>query len=562
MLVGLHVKDLALIQESEVWFGENLNILTGETGAGKSIIIGSISLALGGKADKDLIRNGAEYALVELTFRIDGPETLAKLRRMELPVGEDGEVILTRRIMPSRSVCRFNGETVSVKQVQELAGVLVDIHGQHEHQSLLNKRKHFEILDDFAGEPLVHIKQEIGEHYGNWQRIGAELSAGTADERERQRELSLLSFELSEIDDAALKEGEDEELEAAYQRMVNARKIVEAVSAAYRFTGGEQNEGAGETLGRAVRELSSIARYDKRAEELFGQLSQIEGLLNDFNWELSEYQTELEFDEQDFRDTEERLNVWNRLKDKYGKNYAEICAERERIAEKCEKLTDFEAYKERLEAQKRDEEKQLDALNAKAGELRRKKAAELAEKMKDALVDLNFLDVQFEIQVRDLEHYTREGSNDVEFMISPNPGEPLKPLGSVASGGELSRIMLALKTVLADKDATPTMIFDEIDAGISGRTAWKVSGKLAVLGKRHQVICITHLPQIAAMADTHFVIEKQTAGGVTTTGIRQLTREEELTELSRLLGSDEQTEAVLDNAKELKNQAEQVKQKI
>ncbi len=559
MLVSLHVKDLALIKESEVWFGENLNILTGETGAGKSIIIGSISLALGGKADKDLIRQGAEYALVELTFQIREQDVLEKLKEMDLPVAEDGEVLLTRRIMPTRSVCRFNGETVSVKQVQALAGVLVDIHGQHEHQTLLHKKKHFEILDDYAGESLASIKKEIGEHYSIWQKISRELSEGTSDERERARELSLLTFELEEIEQAALIEGEDEELEKTYQRMTHARKIVEAASQAYRFTNGEQGDGAGESVSRAVRELTSVSQFDQKAEDLTEQLSQIEDLLSDFNRELSGYLTELEFDEQDFVQTGERLNVWNRLKDKYGNSYSEIMAERERIAAECEKLSDYEIYKKRLEEQKESEEASLRALNEKAGKLRRKKAKELAEKMRQALEDLNFLDVQFEIAVTDLEQYTREGNNEVEFLISTNPGEPVKPLGNVASGGELSRIMLALKTVLADKDATPTMIFDEIDAGISGRTAWKVSAKLAVLGKRHQVICITHLPQIAAMADTHFVIEKKTDAGKTTTHIRPLQKEEELEELSRLLGGGEKSEAVLENARELKKQAEGVK---
>ncbi|MBO5292601.1 MAG: DNA repair protein RecN [Lachnospiraceae bacterium] len=558
MLVSLHVKNLALIQETEVWFGEKLNILTGETGAGKSIIIGSISLALGAKADKDLIRNGAEYALVELTFQVDG-ETAEKLRQMELPVEEDGEVLLTRRIMPTRSICRFNGETVSVRQVQELSGILVDIHGQHEHQSLLHARKHFEILDDFCGEELSDCKQKIGEHYTKWQKICSELSEGTVDERERQRELSLLQFELEEIDRADLKEGEDEQLEADYRRMSNARKIAEAAYNAYHMTGYEQAEGAGETLGRAVRELSSVAQYDGHAQELAAQLMQIDSLLNDFNRELSDYLSELSFDEQDFKETEERLNEWNRLKDKYGKDYAAICAEREKIAAQCEKLADYTAYQEKLELHKQEEEAQLQKLCEQAGEVRRRKAEELAAKMTEALVDLNFLDVQFEIAVRRLSQFTREGTDEVEFMISTNPGEPMKPLGSVASGGELSRIMLALKTVLADKDATPTMIFDEIDAGISGRTAWKVSQKLALLAKRHQIICITHLPQIAAMADTHFVIEKQTTGGSTTTQIRELLKEEELEEISRLLGGIDMTEAVLDNAKELKNQAKLVK---
>lgn len=562
MLVSLHVKDLALIQETEVWFGDRLNILTGETGAGKSIIIGSISLALGGKADKDLIRTGAEYALVELTFQVQDPNIIKKLRALELPVGEDGEVILSRRIMPARSICRFNGETVSVKQVQELAGILVDIHGQHENQTLLHKQKHLEFLDIFAGEQIRDIKAQIQEQYQIWQKLSASLSEDVAEESRRQRELSLIQFELEEIENADLKQGEDETLETDYRRMLNARKIAEAALSAYHMTGYEQTEGAGETIGRAVRELSSVQQFDQKAAELSQQLTQIDGLLNDFNRELSDYISELEFDERDFRETEDRLNVWNRLKDKYGGSYEAICERRESLAAECEKLTNYEAYQARLLKEKEEAEQRLSALCDQARAVRISAAGELSERLKDALMDLNFLEVRFEIEVRELQQFTREGKDEVEFMISANPGEALKPLGNIASGGELSRIMLAFKTVFADQDAVPTLIFDEIDAGISGRTAWKVSQKLAVIGRNKQVICITHLPQIAAMADAHFAIEKTAESGSTVTDIRRLKGQEEAQEISRLLGGGAMTEAVLDNARELKRQADLFKQKI
>ena len=561
MLVSLHVKNLALIDETEVLFGEGLNILSGETGAGKSIIIGSVNLALGAKADKDMIRAGADYALIELIFQINEETVQKKIKEMELSLEEDNTLIIQRKIQPARSVCKVNGETVTAKQVKELAEVLIDIHGQHEHQSLLHKRKHLEILDEFSGKKLADQKEILKADFKEYELIRKELEDSSMDEEARNREMSLAEFEAGEIEEAALISGEDEELEKRYRRMVNGQKIMEALSVSYNCCSSETEQGAANQIGRAIREIRSIVSLDEEIEPVQNILDDIDSMLNDLNHSLSRMMDAMEFDEKQFRQTEERLNLLNHLKSKYGKNIEEVISYGKAAREKAEKLSDYEVYREELE-------KRVDKAHQKVlrdceecSEIREKNALLLAKQMKTALVDLNFLDVQFEIQVRpDRENIHADGFDEVEFMISTNPGESIKPLGMVASGGELSRIMLALKTVLAKKDRTDTLIFDEIDAGISGKTAWKVSEKLGILGKEHQVICITHLPQIAAMADNHFLIEKTADKDKTTTTIREVKEEESIKELARLLGSETITETALSNARELKEMAANTKQ--
>lgn len=550
MLVSLHVKNLALITETEVYFKEGLNILSGETGAGKSIIIGSINLALGAKADKDLIRNGAEYALVELVFQAQSKELLDALAALEIPVEEDGLVMIQRRLQPNRSVFKICGETATVKQIKALSELLIDIHGQHEHQSLLYKKNHMEILDSFAGEALCKVKEALHENYSAYIKTKHELGGLNSDAGEVAKELSLAEFEYNEIEEAALKEGEDEELEALYKKMSNSRQIVEAAGRAYQLTG-VGGQSAADMVGHAVRDLRSVEGYDEKARELADELENIDSLLSDFNRGISEYMSDMEFDVQTFADTEERLNLLNRLKLKYGGSIECVRTYQAELAEKIEKLKNADAYKAELTEKLAEKRAKLETLCAKASDIRAKEAERLAKEMTDALTDLNFLDVQYEIQVRGQQEISASGYDDVEFMISTNPGEPLKSLGNVASGGELSRIMLALKTVLASRDKIPTMIFDEIDAGISGKTAWKVSEKLGRLSRSHQIICITHLPQIAAMADTHFIIAKQVVDNTTVTDIHEMSESQAVDELARMLGSDELTDIVRENAREL-----------
>ena len=559
MLQSLHVKNLALIDETEVTFGGGLNILTGETGAGKSIIIGSINLALGAKADKEMIRSGAEYALVELVFTVENPEQVQKIQELGLPI-EEGQIILQRKIMENRSQCRVCGETVTARQLRQLSEILIDIHGQHEHQSLLKEGKQLAILDAYTGGELSGKKEKLREIYRRYRDKERELTENEADEETRQRECSLAEFESLEIEEAGLKPGEDEEVEKAYQWMNHAKKIEEAAENAHVLCGYENN-GAGSAISRALREIKSVSTYDATLREYERQLLDIDSLLNDFNRGMAGYLSGLEFDAGQFEQTEKRLNLINHLKSKYGNTVEKILEYGEHARETIEKYKDYDAYRAALAEEVEKLKKKALSVGKEISKLRQKNAQALAEQMRRALSDLNFEQAVFEIRVdADEERLGENGFDQVRFLISTNPGEPVRELAQVASGGELSRIMLALKTVLADKDEIETLIFDEIDTGISGRTAWKVSEKMGILGKGHQLICITHLPQIAAMADMHYVIEKQVTKNRSVTQIRRLKQKESVEELARMLGGDVITESALKNAEEMKELAGKTKQ--
>ena len=475
MLTHLHVKNLALIREAEIDFTEGLNILTGETGAGKSIVIGSVSLALGGRVAKDMVRPGADYGLAELVFLVNRKKQREKLLELGI-TPEDDTVIISRKILEGRSINKINGETVTLSQLKEAAALLIDIHGQHEHQSLLQKKKHLEILDEFAKEELEPVKEKLAAAYREWKDLKKTLSEAQMDEESRLREISLLEFETDEIEKAELTEGEDEELERRYRRMTNGRRLLEAAGNAYALTGYEEETGAGTAVGRAVRELQSVLSLeDEELSALASQLSDVDGLLNDFNRELSDYLTSLEFDEREFAETEERLNQLNYLKSRYGHTIGEILAYQQKQQERLAALQDYDRYLQELEERLGQAERELGELCERASEIRKRFAEVLCGKIREHLQDLNFLNVEFEMSFEELPEYTAQGRDSAEFLISTNPGEPLRPLMKIASGGELSRIMLAIKTVLADRDEIDAVIFDEIDVGISGRTAQTVS---------------------------------------------------------------------------------------
>lgn len=557
MLLNLHVKNLAIIDEIEVDFSDHLNILTGETGAGKSIIIGSINLALGGKASGDIVRKGADYGLVELVFQLKDPAAAAKIREMDLPV-EDDIVILSRKLMKGRSICKVNGENVTTAVLKEIAVLLIDIHGQHEHQSLLYKNKHLDIVDRFAKDKLGGLMKELKEKFEAYQMLKKEWKEAEVPLEERLREISFLEYEIKEIGAAGLKDNEDEELEIMYKRLSNANIITEGISNVYQITGlAPDNISSG--LSRAERILAKLGDYDEEIAGFHTQLEDIDNLLNDFNRELSDYLSGVDYDMEKFKEVEERLNLVNGLKSKYGNSLESIGEYYRRAVCRLEHYRDYELYMEELEEKITRAEEELTDLSGRISSVRKRKALVLEKKIKEALQDLNFLDVQFEIAFRRLEHYTAGGQDEAEFCISTNPGQDPAPLGRVASGGELSRIMLAIKSVLAEQDAVDTLIFDEIDVGVSGRTAQKVSEKLSVIARTHQVICITHLPQIASMADVHFVIEKFSKDNITRTQIRKLDQEASEKELARILGGAVITETVLSSAKEMKELAANTK---
>lgn len=550
MLHNLHVKNLALIEEAEVDFSEGLNILSGETGAGKSIIIGSIGAAIGEKVSRDMIRKDADYALIELIFSVDDT-VRRKLEAMDIPM-EDDQVILTRRISSGRPVAKINSESVPAAKLKEVASLLIDIHGQHEHQSLLNQKNHLQILDAYARKEYKGLKEELAEAYHAYTSIRSELNEASLDTEQRTRELSFLQYEAEEIEAAALTEGEDEELEKQYRRFANGKKMMGSIGQVYELT---SENGAAQMTGHAVLEISKISSYDEKAEQLEAQLVEIDDLLNDFNRELAGFMDDMDFDEEQFYEIEKRLDLINGLKAKYGGTIGHILSEYEKKLARIEKLSDYDAYLSGLSQKLEQKEAALESLCQKVSGIRQKEAVRLTKKIKAALIDLNFLDVQFELQLTRKKEYTVSGYDEAEFLISTNPGEPLRSLTKVASGGELSRIMLAIKAVLADCDEIGTLIFDEIDTGISGRTAQMVSEKMNVISKDHQIICITHLPQIAAMADAHFLIQKQAKKNHTETTIRKLSAEESVDELGRMLGGVKITDTVLKSAKEMKDLA-------
>lgn len=557
MLQNLHVKNLALIDESEVELHYGMNVLTGETGAGKSIIIGSINLALGEKIPREMLRDNDQPALVELLFVVDRQETKEKLRELDVELTDD-TVLLSRKISAGRAVGRVNGETVSVSRMKEIAGLLIDIHGQNEHQSLSNKKKHLEMIDAYGKKELTPLKDNVRKLYHTYSRLKEEWDGANLDTGQRQREASLLEYEVQEITEANLKVGEDEDLEEDFKRFSNGKKILEAVNQAYEITGGEM-ESASSAIGRAVRELSMVSSYDKTVESLESQLLEIDSLLSDFNRDLSGYLDENDFDEATFYEMEKRLDVINHLKSKYGETIEEILGALDEKSARLEQLQDYDAYLDKLKQQLSKGTEELRQASKELSDARKKVAEQFTKEVKQALGDLNFLHVEFEMPFEETPDFTPNGMDDAQFMISTNPGEPIKPLVKVASGGEMSRIMLAIKTVMAESDDIECLIFDEIDAGISGRTAQMVSEKMNVLSRNHQIIVITHLPQIAAMADSHYLIEKSVNQEVTTSHIFPLEEEDAVKELARMLGGVEITDAVLENAKEMKALAYRMK---
>lgn len=555
MLLNLHIKNMALIDEIDINFADNLNILTGETGAGKSIVIDSIMLALGGRTPKDFVRSDAEYGLVELLFLIEDEETKDRLLELEVPDISDGELVLSRKVIGSRSVSKINGETVTLSKVREVAALLLDLHAQHEHQSLLIPANHLKILDRYGQETLAPKKEAVSKYFKEYSKLKDELSANTMDEEEKKRQLDLIDYERNEIAAAVLKPGEDEALEEQYRKASNSKNIAEGISTAYRLTENTVQE----AVDRALREMLSLSEYDTQISSMADALATVSDLVTDFSRNAREYLEDNTFSEEEFRQLADRLDLVNHLKSKYGKTIEEVISYGEELDSKYDNLVNQEQHLEKLRKKLSDIEQKLNESCEELSSERKRIASELSGYIKDALVDLNFLDVRFDMVFEKLPHYTATGFDNPYFTISTNVGEAEKPLWQVASGGELSRIMLALKSCLAQADKVETLIFDEIDVGISGRTAQMVAEKIHGIGTCHQVICITHLPQIAAMANHHYLIEKQVNNGKTITSIEHLDKEKEIMELARLIGGVEITDTVMESAREMKELAGKAK---
>lgn len=565
MLTNLTVKNLALFKDLSVDFEDGLNIMTGETGAGKSILIGSVMLALGGRYSSEVIRDGAQSAYVELTFTVNDDSIRRALYEIDETMDlSDGALVISRRLMDGRSVSRINGENISLKKLRAAASVLLDLYGQRDYQLLLDSEGQGNFLDAYAGAGLSQAKSETQEAFKELAAVNARIRSIGEDDGARAREADLLAYEVDEIEKAGLQEGEDEELESQYRRLVNAQQILEGLSRALGALKDAQ-PGASDLVARAVRELAGIREYDEAADAFYEQLVQIDELMSDAAREISSYAEEFDVSGAEIDRIGSRLDQINHLKNKYGGTIGEVLTELRKKRERLELLTGAGERLEILTAKREELKAVLSEKCALLSQGRRKFAALMEREVADCLTDLSFADNRFEIRVIPDQTVTADGYDEVVFFLGANPGEPVRELSKAASGGELSRVMLALKAVMAGRERGKTLIFDEIDAGISGRTAGAVAEKLSVIAKTHQVLCVTHLAQIAAMADYHYKIEKSvdTYGGrqETVTEVAFLDADGQIKELSRILGGTVATRASCENAKEMKKLAEQYKKK-
>ena len=560
MLRNLHIKNLALIDEADVDFTGGLNILTGETGAGKSIMIDSVSLALGGRIARDMIRNDGKQALIELVFEVSEGEALEEIRKLGTEP-EDGVILVSRKIQDGRSTIRVNGETVTSQAVRELASYLLDIHGQSEHQKLLRSDMQLSLLDRYGQEITAAAKEEVKNDYRIYASLKKELGSEEMSEEERLRRMSFLEFEISEIEDANLSPGEDDEVEKIFKRLQNARKITEAARFAHEITGYDASGSAGDTIGQALRRLESVSGYDERIGGLIGLLQEVDDLLNDFNRDISAYAGDIEYESGQFESTEERLDLLNRLKAKYGRTIDDVLEALEDRKAEYDSLMTYKETRDRLMKEFDKAKEKLEQSSEKLTTVRKQTADRFVKDASRQFAELNFARADFSVEFRELADYTPDGKDGIDFCISTNPGEMRKPLRNVVSGGELSRLMLGIRAMFADSDPAETIIFDEVDSGISGRAAQRAAEKLDQLSKRRQVLCITHLPQIAAMADTHYGITKKVLSDKAVTNIEPLDENESVSELARLIGGAEITENTMNSAREMKEMCRQFKER-
>lgn len=562
MLQVLQIENFALIEKLELTLGPGLNVLTGETGAGKSIIVDAIGLLVGARASGEYVREGSERGQVTGLFYCQGLKGVEEtLKEMGLAPEEDGTLLLTRELSRSgRNLCRVNGRSVTLSMYQKLGQQLVDLHGQHAYQSLLRPGYQLQLLDSFAG--LQALRQEVAGLYGQWRAKQKELADlwGSPEERERQKDL--LRFQIEEIDKAALQAGEEEKLRQELDLLHNAEELARSAQTAYSllFGGqGSRNLAAYDLLAQAEDQLRFMANLDPGTGPWLAQLEEVRLAVEEVSRGLRGYAEKLEFNPRRLQEIEERLETLRRLRRKYGQTLEEILRFREEAACTLARLEQSAEIAGRLERE-RDEllnlyREKVETLRA----LRRQAARQLEKEIEPVLQELAMPAARIEIVCRRQEEPGPTGMDEVEFLFQPNPGEGSYPLAQIASGGEMARVMLALKSILAEVDEVPTLIFDEIDAGVGGRAARAVALRLAHIGRRHQVLCVTHSAQLASLADYHFNVGKVISGGRTYTYVQELRGEERLAELARLLGG-EATEVALKHAAELLDQAKAIKQ--
>ena len=552
MLEHLHIRNVALIKESEISFGDGLNILTGETGAGKSMIIDSLQFALGGRAGKDFLRHGEKQAAVEALFSGQSQALTEKLAENGITPEEDGTLLITRTLSEAgKSVCRINGSTVTVGMLKEIAEDMIDIYGQHEHQSLLNPVKHIRLLDRFCGAGFGEAMEEYKNSRQRLKDLEKQLAILIGDESQREQRMDMLLFQKEEIEAAELQEGEEDALLEQKKRLSSMERLIRLTgeSVTLLYDGDDRAPSACDQLGDALAKLREAAEYDAALSPLADALADSYAAVEDCARELKREAEKQEADPEELERIEERLQLFYKLKRKYGGSIEAVLEFYEKAVQELEFLSNSSEKAAELSAKKAEEEKRLSALAETLTARRRATAEQVEEQIETALHDMEMKHARFHIQIEEKADWGADGKDKVEFLISANAGDPLKPLAKIASGGEMSRVMLALKTVLVDADEIGTFIFDEIDTGVSGRTARRVGEKMRFLGGKRQLLCITHLPQIAAMADNHFLIEKESDAGETVTRVTALDEEGAVREVARLM--NDVTETTLAAAREL-----------
>ena len=552
MLEHLHIRNVALIKESEISFGDGLNILTGETGAGKSMIIDSLQFALGGRAGKDFLRHGEKQAAVEALFSVQSQALTEKLAENGIVPEEDGTLLITRTLSEAgKSVCRINGSTVTVGMLKEIAEDMIDIYGQHEHQSLLNPVKHIRLLDRFCGAGFGEAMEEYKNSRQRLKDLEKQLTILIGDESQREQRMDMLLFQKEEIEAAELREGEEDALLEQKKRLSSMERLIRLTgeSITLLYDGDDRAPSACDRLGDALAKLQEAAEYDAALSPLADALADGYAAVEDCARELKREAEKQEADPEELERIEERLQLFYKLKRKYGGSIEAVLEFYEKAVQELDFLSNSSEKAAELSAKKAEEEKRLSALAETLTARRRATAEQVEEQIETALHDMEMKHARFHIQIEEKADWGADGKDKVEFLISANAGEPLKPLAKIASGGEMSRVMLALKTVLVDADEIGTFIFDEIDTGVSGRTARRVGEKMRFLGGKRQLLCITHLPQIAAMADNHFLIEKESDAGETVTRVTALDEEGAVREVARLM--NDVTETTLAAAREL-----------
>ena len=565
MLLELTIKNIALIESLRVEFAQGFNVLTGETGAGKSIVVDSINLALGGRADRDLIRTGAEKASVQALFDIsNNPKAQEFARELDIEP-EDGLIAIRRELSrEGRNICRVQDVVVPLATLKRLTTQLMDIHGQHEHQALMNPARHLDFLDAFAGEAVGKAGEEVAALHAARGKIATQLKRLMSDVSEKERLFDMLSFQAQEIAAAKLKPGEEEKLKKKLSVLENSEKIRQGVEAAYTlvYQGDGRSPSAQEGLLRSAEAMDRIASLDERYGALAGRLRELYYGAQDVGYELQSLMDDLDFEPQLLDKIAGRLDLIGRLERKYGATVEEVIAFGASAESRLNELKRGDESIAALKHQYKEADGRLREACGRLTELRKAAAGRLAEEICNQLKDLGMGKTRFEVRIEPEPKPTVTGMDRVEFMISPNPGEPMKPLANIASGGEISRVMLALKAISVDAEGVDAMVFDEIDTGVSGRMAQVVGEKMCLIARNRQVLSITHLPQIAALGDAHFLVEKIAGEDRTDTHVRVLDEAGRVHELARLVGGAAETESSLSHAANMLREAAERKKEL